>query len=99
MSVPAPLHRSVLATVPREFATGSVPGTNMCQRQSNDPDVQEEKSFDWSGPESKGPPTVASSELRVTTESDLKEALNRDATTSEMNNHSEAALSPQEDLK
>ena len=39
------------------------------------------------------------SELRVTTESDLKEALSRDAATTETNNHSEAALSPQEDLK
>ena len=35
--------------------------------------------------------------LRVTTESDLKEALRRDADTSEANNHSDAALSPQED--
>jgi len=32
------------------------------------------------------------SEMRVTTESDLKEALSRDAATTEMNNHSEAAL-------
>ena len=32
----------------------------MCQRQSNDPEVQEEKSFDWSGPDSKGPSTVMS---------------------------------------
>ncbi len=39
------------------------------------------------------------SELRATTESDLKEALSRDAATTETNNHSEAALSPQEDLK
>ncbi|MCU9848958.1 hypothetical protein OEZ60_13185 [Defluviimonas sp. WL0024] len=38
-------------------------------------------------------------ELRVTTESDLKEALSRDATTNGTNNHSEAALSPQEALK
>lgn len=38
-------------------------------------------------------------ELRVTTESDLQEALRRDADTPETNNHSEAALSPQEDLK
>lgn len=37
------------------------------------------------------------SELRVTTESDLREALRRDATTTEANNYSEAALSPQED--
>ncbi|MGP6090045.1 hypothetical protein [Antarctobacter jejuensis] len=36
------------------------------------------------------------SELRATTESDLKEALTRDAATNETNNHSEAALSPQE---
>ncbi|MDU8912276.1 hypothetical protein [Aestuariicoccus sp. MJ-SS9] len=39
------------------------------------------------------------SELRATTESDLKEALRRDADTPEANNHSEAALSPQEDLE
>lgn len=39
------------------------------------------------------------SELRSTTESDLKEALRRDADTSETNNHSEAEISPQEDLK
>ncbi|WP_251134530.1 MULTISPECIES: hypothetical protein [Roseobacteraceae] len=39
------------------------------------------------------------SELRLTTESDIKEALRRDADTSETNNHSEAALSPQEDRK
>ena len=39
------------------------------------------------------------SELRVTTESDLQEALRRDADTSETKNHSEAALSPQEHLK
>ncbi len=32
----------------------------MCQHQSNVSEVQEEKSFDWSGPESKGPSTVAS---------------------------------------
>jgi hypothetical protein len=38
-------------------------------------------------------------ELRAISESDLKEALSRDATTTETNNHSEAALSPQEDLK
>ncbi|MEW9922338.1 hypothetical protein AB2B41_22290 [Marimonas sp. MJW-29] len=38
-------------------------------------------------------------ELRVISECDLKEALRRDATTSATNNHSEAALSPQEDLK
>ncbi len=39
------------------------------------------------------------SELRLTTERDLKEALRRDATTNATNNYSEAALSPQEDLK
>ncbi len=39
------------------------------------------------------------SERRLTTESDIKEALRRDADTSETNNHSEAALSPQEDLQ
>ncbi|WP_137703233.1 hypothetical protein [Marimonas lutisalis] len=38
-------------------------------------------------------------ELRVISERDLKEALGRDAATTETNNHSEAALSPQEDLK
>ncbi len=37
------------------------------------------------------------SELRAISDSDLKEALRRDATTSATNNHSEAALSPQED--
>ncbi|WP_407644483.1 hypothetical protein [Chachezhania sediminis] len=45
---------------PREIATGSAPGANMCQRQPNDPEVQEEKSFDWSGLNSKGPSTVMS---------------------------------------
>ena len=39
------------------------------------------------------------SELRATSEKDLKEALSRDAATTETNNHSDAALSPQEDLK
>ncbi|MCJ7873454.1 hypothetical protein [Phaeobacter sp. J2-8] len=39
------------------------------------------------------------SELRLTTESDLKEALRWDADIFETNKHSEAALSPQEDLK
>ncbi|MCZ4354553.1 hypothetical protein O4H61_18710 [Roseovarius aestuarii] len=39
------------------------------------------------------------SELRVTTESDLKEARRQDADTSEANNRSEAALSPQEDTR
>lgn len=37
------------------------------------------------------------SELRATSDSDLKGALSRDAATTEMNNHSDAALSPQED--
>ena len=36
-------------------------------------------------------------ELRAISDSDLKEALGRDAATTETNNHSEAALSPQED--
>ena len=39
------------------------------------------------------------SELRAITESDLKEALRRDTARTETNNQSEAALSPQEDLK
>ncbi len=39
------------------------------------------------------------SELRATSDSDLKEALSQDAATTETNNHSDAALSPQEDLK
>jgi hypothetical protein len=144
----------------------------MCQRQPNDPDVQEEKSFDWSGLNSKGPSTVMSdgsasiaetrdehavdqidgdvlnpftlsgypgdlpagdyevlveeellqglsfeayrrtatyltvrgrgrnagrSELRAISDNDLKEALSRDAALSQTTNHSEAALSPQED--
>jgi hypothetical protein len=34
----------------------------MCQRQSNDPEYKTEKSFDWSGPDSKGPSTVVSDE-------------------------------------
>ena len=38
-------------------------------------------------------------ELRAISDSDLKEALSRDAAMTETNNHSEAALSPQEDLK
>ena len=38
-------------------------------------------------------------EVRATTESDLKKALRRDVATTETNNHSEAALFPQEDLK
>ncbi|MGB4952260.1 MAG: hypothetical protein WBO55_16685 [Rhizobiaceae bacterium] len=37
------------------------------------------------------------SELRAISDSDLKEALSRDAALSQTNNHSEAALSPQED--
>ena len=37
------------------------------------------------------------SELRAISDSDLKEALGRDAALSQTNNHSEAALSPQED--
>jgi hypothetical protein len=39
------------------------------------------------------------SELRAISEKDLKEALSRDAATTETNIHSDAALSPQEDLK
>ncbi|MFW2544961.1 hypothetical protein ACN2XU_20195 [Primorskyibacter sp. 2E107] len=39
------------------------------------------------------------SELRETTEADLKAALRRDADTAEANKNSEAALSPQEDLE
>lgn len=39
------------------------------------------------------------SEMRVTSERDLKEALSRDAATTETDNNSDAALSPQEDLK
>jgi hypothetical protein len=38
-------------------------------------------------------------ELHKTSERDLNEALSRDAATTETNNHSDAALSPQEDLK
>ncbi|SET97865.1 hypothetical protein [Paracoccus homiensis] len=38
-------------------------------------------------------------ELRAISDSDLKEALSRDRDATEKNNHSEAALSPQEDLK
>ena len=38
-------------------------------------------------------------ELRAISEKDQKEALSRDAATTETNNHSDAALSPQEDLK
>jgi hypothetical protein len=39
------------------------------------------------------------SELRTISEKDLKEVLSRDAAITETNNHSDAALSPQEDLK
>lgn len=42
-------------------------------------------------------PRAGRSELRVTTERDLKEALSRDVATIKTNNHSVAALSPQED--
>lgn len=38
-------------------------------------------------------------EMRTISDSDLKEALIRDAATTETNNHSKAALSPQEELK
>ena len=38
-------------------------------------------------------------ELRAISENDLKEALSRDAAKTETNNHSDAALSPQEDRK
>ena len=38
-------------------------------------------------------------ELRATSDRDLKEALRRDAATTETNNQIEAALPPQEDLK
>jgi len=38
-------------------------------------------------------------ELRVTTESDLEEALSRDAAMSETNTHSDAALAPREDTR
>jgi hypothetical protein len=38
-------------------------------------------------------------ELHTISERDLNEALSRDQGPTEMNNHSEAALSPQEDLK
>ncbi len=39
------------------------------------------------------------SELRAISDSDLKEALSRDRGATENNNHSGAALSPQEDVK
>lgn len=39
------------------------------------------------------------SELRATNENDLKEALRRDAAATETKTRSDAALSPQEDLK
>ena len=42
---------------------------------------------------------VGRTELRAISDSDLKEALSRDRGATEKNNHSEAALSPQEDLK
>jgi hypothetical protein len=42
---------------------------------------------------------VGRTEMRATTESDLKTALSRDQAATEKSNHSEAALSPQEDLK
>ncbi len=38
-------------------------------------------------------------EMRATSERDLKEALSRDAAITKTNDHSDAALSPQEDLK
>ena len=38
-------------------------------------------------------------ELHTISERDLKEVLSRDQGRTEMNNHSEAALSPQEDVK
>jgi hypothetical protein len=50
----------VLAPVPGAFKTGAAPGTNLCQRQANDHEVQEKKSFDWSGPRSEGPFTLVS---------------------------------------
>ena len=144
----------------------------MRQRQSDDPEVQDTKSFDWSGPDSKGPSTVVDdgpaniaeirdehavdqidgdvfepvhlagipgrfarrrlrgsrrrgasqglsfeayrrtatyltvrgrgghagrTELRAISDSDLKEALSRDQGATKKNDHSDAALSPQED--
>jgi len=42
---------------------------------------------------------VGRSELRAISDSDLKEALSRDQAATETNNHSDAALSPQEELK
>lgn len=39
------------------------------------------------------------SEMRATTETDLTRALSRDRATTEKNTHSDAALSPQENLK
>jgi hypothetical protein len=38
-------------------------------------------------------------ELRAISENDLKEALSQDQAAADTNNHSDAALSPQEDLK
>jgi hypothetical protein len=40
---------------------------------------------------------VGRTELRAISDSDLKQALSRDAALSQTNNHGEAALSPQED--
>ena len=48
--------------MPDEFANGSVPEANLCQRKANDHELQREKSFDWSGPDSKWPSTVMSDE-------------------------------------
>jgi hypothetical protein len=48
--------------VPGEFANGSVPGTNLCQRKANDRELNKRKAFDRSGPDSKGPSAVMSDE-------------------------------------
>ena len=59
-SVPAPLHRSVSATLAGAFANGSAPGTNLFQRRANDHGLVKGKAFDRSGPDAKGPSTVMS---------------------------------------
>ena len=55
-----PLHRSVRTTAPKKVAAGAVPETNMGQRHARDHEVQENKSFDWSGPGSEKPTEVVS---------------------------------------
>lgn len=71
-----------------------VAGTNICQRLSDDPDVEEKKR-----PPVQSLHEVAQAGTRAISDSKPKKTLSWTAAIAENIKHSEAALSPQEDMK